>query len=180
MPTLGSDFDFTRYTFLISFRQPTFLSGLLFAPTLHLRVAGGIADGVLPPQRLFDLESRYTRKAPFGVLRAAGVKEFSGDRYLIASVEHNFRSIPFHWLGIGFLERKQIELIVSAAVARTWLTARTRDQLPFVVQTTDGWYEEVGFGISRIFGLLRADFTWRLGKTSGDRFFFSLSVADIF
>jgi len=179
-PGLGSNFDFTRYAFVISFRQPTFLSGLLFAPQLNLRVAGGTARGVLPPQRLFDLESRYTGTGPFGVLRTLRVKEFSGDRYLSASVEHNFRSLPFHWLGLRYLERKQIELIISGALGRTWLTGRTASQLPFVVRTTDGWHKEAGFAISRIFGLLRADFTWKLGKDAGESFFFSLSLADIF
>lgn len=177
---LGSNFDFTRYSFEVSFRQPTFLSGLLFPPRLSVRVSGGMARGNLPPQRLFDLESRYSGAAPFGVLRGAHVKEFSGDQYISAVAEHNFRSLPFHWLGLKFLENAGIELIVSGGIGRTWLSGTTQRQLPFVVQTTDGWYKDVGFGISRILGFLEADFTWRLGKVTGDRFFFSLSLADIF
>jgi hypothetical protein len=177
---LGSDFDFTRYSFELSFQQSTFLTGLLFAPRLSIRVIGGTTDGALPPQRLFDLESRYIGLGPFGVLRAARVKEFSGDRYLSAVAEHNFRSLPFHWLGISFLEKAGIELIMTGGVARTWMSSITSNQLPFAVKTTDGWYKEAGFGVSRIFSLLRVDFTWRLGKDVGNRFFFSLSMADIF
>jgi len=177
---LGSDFDFTRYSFEVSFQQSTFLTGLLFAPRLSVQIRGGTGDGVLPPQRLFDLESRYSGTAPFGVLRAGRVKEFSGDRYVSAVAEHNFRSLPFHWLGINFLEKAGIELILTGGIARTWISGTTGNQLPFVVRATDGWYKEAGFGISRILGLIRADFTWRLGRDVGNRFFFSLSMADIF
>ena len=179
-PGLGSDFDFTRYSFEVSFQQSTFLTGLLFAPRLSIEIRGGTVDGTLPPQRLFDLESRYSGTAPFGVLRAGRVKEFSGDRYISAVAEHNFRSLPFHWLGISFLEKAGIELIFTGGLARTWVSSGTSNQLPFTVRTTDGWYKEAGFGISRILGLLRADFTWRLGKDVGNKFFFSLSMADIF
>ncbi|MGA9365135.1 MAG: DUF5686 family protein [Bacteroidota bacterium] len=177
---LGSDFDFTRYSFQVSFQQSTFLTGLLFAPRLSIEIKGGTVDGALPPQRLFDLESRYSGTAPFGVLRAGRVKEFSGDRFISAVAEHNFRSLPFHWLGISFLEKAGIELILTGGVARTWISSTTSNQLPSTVRTTDGWYKEAGFGVSRILGLIRADFTWRLGKDIGDRFFFSLSMADIF
>jgi hypothetical protein len=59
------------------------------------------------------------------------------------------------------------------------MSSTTSNQLPFTVRTTDGWFKEAGFGVSRILGLIRADFTWRLGDV-GNRFFFSLSMADIF
>jgi hypothetical protein len=180
VPGLRSDFDFTRYDFVLSLRQSTFLSGLLFPPRLSVRLAGGTIRGKAPPQRLYDLESRYSGIAPYGVLRGLRVKEFSGDRYLSLVGEHNFRSLPFHWIGLGFLEKAGIELIVSGGIAQTWLNRATRSQLPFPVQTTCGWYKEVGFGVSRIFGFLEADCTWRFGKQTGDRFFFSLSLADIF
>jgi hypothetical protein len=179
-PGLGSDFSFTRYSFEVSFQQSTFLTSLLFAPRLSIEIRGGTVDGVLPAQRLFDLDSRYSGTAPFGVLRAGRVKEFSGDRFISAVAEHNFRSLPFHWLGISFLEKAGMELILTGGIARTWISSATSDQLPFAVRTTDGWYKEAGFGISRILGLLRADFTWRLGRDVGNRFFFSLSMADIF
>jgi len=177
---IGSDFDFTRYSFEVAFQQSTFLTGLLFPPRLSICIVGGTTDGALPPQRLFDLESRYIGLGPFGVLRTARVKEFSGDRYLSAIAEHNFRSLPFHWLGIGFLEKAGIELILTGGVARTWMSSTTSNQLPFAVRTMEGWYKEAGFGISRILGLIRTDFAWRLGMGIDDRFFFSLSVADIF
>jgi hypothetical protein len=177
---VGSDFNFTRYSFELSFQQPTFLTALLFAPRLSVRIAGGIVDGTSLPQRVSDLESRYSGTAPFGVLRAGRVKEFSGDRYLCVLAEHNFRSLPFHWLGISLLEKAGIELILTGGIARTWVSSAARNQLPFAVSTTDGWYKEAGFGISGIVGLLRADFAWRLGKGIDDRFFFSISMADIF
>lgn len=178
--SVGSDFDFTRYSAVFSMRQTTFLSSLLFAPYLNIRAAAGTSRGVLPPQRLFDLESRYSGIAPFGVLRGANVKEFTGDSYIAVALEHNFRSVPFRWLGISFLDEANIGLILSGAAGRTWLRDETKNALPFAVQNMDGWYYEAGFGIGGILAFFRMDFTWRLSQLRGDPFFFSVSVAEFF
>jgi len=181
---LGSDFDFTLCSAIFSMRQTTFLPSLLFAPYLNIRAAAGTSRGVLPPQRLFDLESRYSDIAPFGVLRGANVKEFTGDSYISIALEHNFRSIPFRLLGISFLDEASIELLLSCAAGRTWLRDETKNGLknvmPSEIQSMDGWYYEAGFGISRILAFFRVDFTWRLTQLRGDSFFFSVSAAELF
>ena len=119
-------------------------------------MAAGTSTGELPPQRLFDLESRSSVFGPFGVLRGLAVKEFAGTDYVALTLEHTFRSIPFLMLGIPFLYENGVELDVHCGAARTW----NRGSLQ--VSTTDGWYTEAGIGISRIFDILRVDFTWRL------------------
>jgi hypothetical protein len=110
---------------------------------------------------------------PFGVLRAGDVREFSGDRFVSLSVEHNFRSIPFLLLDIPYLYRNSIEVILHGTVAQTWSST----PLPFG-KTTDGWYSEAGVGISRLFSLFRLDGTYRFMQPRG--FFLTLGVAQIF
>ena len=153
---LASAFDYTRYEAVASYSLPTFGRDLLFPATIYARLSAGTSSGRPPVQRVFDLESRFAGVGPFGVLRGGRVKEFSGTSYVAFNLEHNFRSIPFLALGIPFLYENGIEFLVHGAVAQSWTSSPT----PY--PATGGWYSEVGFGISRIFEILRADLTWRL------------------
>ncbi|MBI5021518.1 MAG: carboxypeptidase-like regulatory domain-containing protein [Ignavibacteriales bacterium] len=166
---LKSDFNFTRYRVDVDFNLPTYAQSLLFPPSLKFRVSGGISNGTLPQQRLFVLDSRASGVAPFGVLRGSGIKEFRGDRFLKFNIEHNFRSTPFLAMDIPYFYRNGIEIILHGSFAQTWLANAT---------TSNGWYSEMGIGVSKIFDILRADFTYRMKEPK--QFYFTLSVANIF
>ena len=155
---LKSDFSFSRISVVGEFFVPTFLKRNLFPPTLLGRVSAGISDGMLPPQRIFTLEGRSIGFGPMGVLRGGGLKEFTGDSYVMVSLEHNFRSVPFLALNIPFLYENSIEFLIHASAAKSWLGPKTR--VPYG-HPTNGWYSEAGFGLSRLFGLLRVDCTRR-------------------
>jgi len=159
----GGEFDFLRYYAVGSIAVPTFGQSFFLKPVLRLRISAGSSTGDLPAQRLFDLESNLSGIAPFGVLRGARVKEFSGTSFVSASVEHNFRSIPFLALGLPFLYENNLELVLHGSAARVW------NRSPYPVAPTGGWYYEAGLGISRIFELFRADITWRLSDPKGIR-----------
>ena len=169
---LASSFDFTRAIFRGEARITTFSSRLLFPPTLNIKLTAGASGGTLPPQRVFSLDSRYDDLGPFGVLRTGGVKEFSGDRFVSLSVEHNFRSVPFLLLDIPFLYRNSVEVRLHGSVAQTWSSST----LPFG-RTTDGWYSEAGLGLSRLFSFFRLDVSYRFMQPRG--FFLTFGVAPI-
>jgi hypothetical protein len=169
---LSGTFDFTRLIVRGEARIETFASRLLFPPTFNLKLTAGFSNGTLPPQRLFSLESRYDGAGPFGVLRGADVKEFSGDRFVSLSAEHNFRSTPFLILGVPYLYERSIELILHGSVAQTWSSI----PVPFG-QTTGGWYSEAGIGVSRLFSLLRLDVSYRFMQPRG--VYLTLAVAQI-
>lgn len=183
---IGSDFRFNRIWGKGTLTVPTLSRSLLFPQALTLRLSAGTSDGNVPSQRLFDLESASSGYAPFGVMRAMNVKEFSGTSYVALNAEHNFRSVPFLALGIPFLYENNIEFIVHSSVARTSgepiFTVTPFDirypNSTFPTNITNGWYSEIGFGFSRIFDLLRADFTWRLSAPGNFRF--TLGVANLF
>ncbi|MFN0159304.1 MAG: DUF5686 family protein [Bacteroidota bacterium] len=168
----SSSFNFLRYHVVGTLVFPTFAQRFLFSPSVRVRLAAGAATGTLPPQRLFSIESASSVYAPFGVMKAMDVKEFGGTSYTAINIEHNFRSLPFLALGIPFLYENNIEFIVHGGIAKSWNNG------PLQVNTTDRVYSDMGFGISRIFDLLRCDFTWRL-STPGN-FRFTLSVANLF
>lgn len=171
---VGSSFDYSRFVMRGEVHLPTFSQRLLFPPLLSAHARVGFSRGSLPPQRLFGLDSRYSGIGPFGVLRTAGTKEFSGDRFVMLTLEHNFRSVPFLLLDIPFLYKNSLELIVFGSVARSW--SRDHNALAFG-RTTGGWYTEAGIGISRVFGLLRFDLAYRIDEQRN--LFFSVGIARI-
>jgi hypothetical protein len=100
------------------------------------------------------------------------MSDFSGDSYAILSLEHNFRSVPFLWMNIPFLYKNSVEFIVHCTVAKAWNAAVSST----ASHTTDGIYSEAGFGISRIFGLLRVDYTRRLALPAGSAITFGIAM----
>ena len=174
---LNSDFGFTRIAGGFRAKFPTYDMSLFFNPTLSISFNGGILTGDRLPQRLFSLESSYEGTAWFGGLRAAGVKEFSGDRFVLFSIEHNFRRIPFLASGIPFLYESNLELILFGSVAQSWLSPSVLAGPP-IFNTTNGWYYEGGVSLSRILDLFRFDLTWRGVKPRG--LTLTLGIGDIF
>jgi hypothetical protein len=174
---LRSDFDYTRITGGLKGKFPSYNLDLFFNPTISFSLSGGIVYGTPTPQRMFDLESSYYHTAWFGALRGVRVKEFSGDRFVSLSVEHNFRRVPLLATGIPFLYESNLEIILFGAIAQSWLSS-SRQNLPSSGVITNGWYYEMGFGVSRILDLLRLDLTWR-GKVPRG-FVVTLGIADIF
>lgn len=170
-----SEFDFTQYTGRMTWSVKTFSRRLLFSPTLRLNLSAGTSSGILPPQKIFSLDSRLSGYAPFGVLRGSDVKEFEGDRFVMLNIEHNFRSIPWLALNIPFLYRNGIELILHGTIAQAWYRSAANT---IVVGPTSGWYCETGIGISRIFDILRIDLTYRFKEPS--RLYVTFSLANIF
>ncbi|MFH0990619.1 MAG: DUF5686 family protein [bacterium] len=171
---LGSSFDFTRTTIRGEYQIQTFSRRMLFPQTLRARITAGTTFGTIPQQRWFSLESSYDGYAPFGVLRGGSVKEFSGDRFVVLSLEHNFRTAPFLYLNIPFFYKNNIDLVISGSIARTWKAGTT--PAPFG-SVTNGWYSEAGMGLSKIFGLLRLDATYRFAAPRG--FHVSFGIAQI-
>jgi len=186
----GGDLSYGRYAVVGSLQIPTIGGDFLLKPSLRMRLAAGAHAGSLPPQRTFDLESQSSGFGPFGVLRGLHVKEYNGSDYVAVSLEHNFRTLPFLWLGIPFLYDNGIEFLVHGGVARTWAKDPGLAFYPPppgpegpippptpIYRLTDGLYGEIGFGFGRIFQIIRTDLTWRISAPR--RLMFTLGVSGI-
>lgn len=160
-PAIRSSFDYTQIAFEGEYHIATYLRSLFLPPSLMVKFSAGTALGTLPPQRYYYFDSPLTGYAPSGVLRGTKMKEFSGDTYLLLTVEHNFRNVPFLWLNIPFLYKNSIELITYANIAQSW---KYSNSAPSSIHPTTGMYTELGCGINRILGLLRFDITYRLTR----------------
>ncbi len=158
-----SDFNFTRYFISTSYNFKTFLRSYLFPPTMRVNISAGFTAGNLPPQKLFTADTRLSTYAPLGVLKSGGVKQFTGDRFVLISTEHNFRSIPFLALGIPYLYKKNIELIVHSSTLKI---------------DSGNWYFEGGIGVGKIFDIIQLDFTYRFNNPS--KFFITVATSSIF
>ena len=172
---LGSSFDYTQIALEGEYHIATYLRSLLFPPSLMFKFSSGTAFGSLPPQRFYYVDAPLTGYAPNGVLRGVRMKEFSGDTYVLLSIEHNFRSVPFLWLNIPYLYKNSIELLMYVNVAQSWNNTKS---VPSAIHLTNGVYSEAGLGINRILGLLRFDVTYRF--TRPERWVFTTGVAMLF
>jgi hypothetical protein len=114
----SSQFDFTRYEGRVQWNIPTFARKLLFSPTLRVNIAAGTSSHTLPQQRYFTVDSRIGIFAPFGVVRGSEIKEFTGDRFVVVNLEHNFRNVPFLLLDIPSLYENGIEFIIHGYYGR--------------------------------------------------------------
>jgi hypothetical protein len=134
-----------------------------------VNIAAGTSSHTLPPQRYFTVDSRIGIFAPFGVVRGSDIKEFTGDRFFVLNLEHNFRNVPFLLLDIPSLYENGIEFMIHGSAAQTWLGTTS---------TSGGWYYEAGFGIGRILDILRMDLNYRISAPS--HLNFTISATTIF
>lgn len=171
---LASEFSFRRIQTSIWLRTRT-----LPLWTLDISVSGGIAEGNVPPQRYFSLESSVSGIAAQGALRGMRVKEFYGDRYAVVSIAHNFGEVIPGLLRIPDVASLGIEFILNAAVG--WTTFATAPAPTYAYRSTqmtaDHLYYETGLGINRILLFFRLDVTARLSQVDVPRFFVTLGAA---
>ncbi len=160
----NSDFSFTRYQLALNWNIVTYLKRRLLPNMLYLRLVAGTAAGDLPVQKFGALDVRSGSFSPFGVFRTAGVRPYEGEKYLALYWEHNFRTVPFELLGLDYLVRNGIGLIIHGASGRTWISAKTRKRLHYIPNELNDYYHEAGFSVSGIFGFIRLDVTKPLNR----------------
>lgn len=176
---LGSDFDFTQYQFSIDWRFKTFFRRRFLPNALDLRLVGGTYSGKLPLQKFGILDASMGFYTPFGSFKTMRSNPLVGESYLGLYWEHNFRSIPFEWVGLTGLARKGWGIILFGADGRTWISQHRLDALRQIYRPKylDGFYNEIGLSLNGIFGLFRVDFAKRVG---GPGYNIGVSIARIF
>lgn len=160
---LRSDFSFSRSMLSIHRRLYTFGSGKL---GLYAQFAWSSQS--LPPQRLIDMPSGASGIIPQGAMRLLGVREFSGDRMALIQIEHDFGNMFFRALGLPVI--KDMDFIVFAGSGWSDLSSSSRAVQAVPIPTARKLYHEVGFGIGRLSGFSRLDFTWRITHRNGKNF----------
>lgn len=162
-PSLGSDFSFTRLTYLFDSRLKTFFRSRVDPNHLDVRVIGGHSWGSLPVQRLGVLDGTLGPFATLGSFKSLGTRPYEGERMLGVFWEHDFQTTLFELFRITeFVERK-MGIRIFGAHGRTWLEEERIPQLSFTPTYQDQYHHEVGLSITNIWGSnFRIDVTRRL------------------
>ena len=164
---LDGDFDFTSFSGKARMKFATMgKEESVFPPTLGFQVAGGTTIGHLPPQRYSELHSRFETFAGYGMLKGLARREFYGDRYVMVTVDHNFRRYVFAPMGIQWLMESNLDLVVEMNVARSWLSKDALRIPLFPVRDSGGWYYEASVGVTNLLDLFRFDLTRRFSSPS--------------
>lgn len=171
--SIGSDFNFSRHTVLIDWNMNTFYQRRLFANTLDIHLTVGTSTGELPLQRFGAIDGSMNRFTPFGSLKTRISLPYEGTRFWLATAEHNFRTIPFELLGLGYLVEKGWGMILFGGAGYADAVGNYPDSL----LTSDGIHSEVGMSLNGIFGLVRLDVAKRLDSQGS---FIGFSVARYF
>ena len=170
---------FRRADGALDVRVTTFGRRRALPAALDVRLAGGVSGGTLPAFRQFAVEHVLSGPVSgiggtvgagvtaFGALRSRTDVPEAGDRYALVAAEHSFRTLPFEVLGLRSLVRRQYNLIVHGAAARTWGGPLAAAQ----------WHTEAGVSLSGLLGGLRLDLTQRLDRPGT---VFGLSIARVF
>ena len=96
---LGSDVTFSTWRLAWNWQQPTFWRRRWLPNTLDVRFLAGTSTGDVPPQRHVALDVAMGPLSPFGAFRSIHGHPYEGPRYMALFWEHNFRTVPFEYLG---------------------------------------------------------------------------------
>lgn len=155
----GSDFEFTKLNVEAKWNTDTFFSRRVFANTLVLQFTGGYSFGDLPPQNLAILDGTMGRFSPFGVLKTKNSRPYEGSQYWMLTGEHNFRTIPFEWVGLRSLADRGWGIILFGGVG---YADSPNDIYSFIPASTNGVHSEAGLSLNSILGVFRIDLAKRI------------------
>lgn len=177
---LLSDFEFTKWQFLMNWRQRTFPLA-----RFDLKLGAGMIVGDAVPQKFFSIESSSSIISANTSMRGSREKEFYGSKYATLSFEHNWGEIIPGLIRIPNIAEFGVEFINYFNAAFTEFDKNSKfatiNGIYFVPNSTaatpDKFYYEVGLGLNRLFIFLRTDLTVRLSQVERPRFIFTLTNA---
>ncbi len=161
-----SDYNYSRYNVGADYSLNTWLKRRLLPMSLDLHLAGGFAQGKLPVQKLYKIDGSLSGFSPFGTLRTLASRPYEGEKYAVIFLEHNFRTILFELMGLDFLTRNGIGIIIHGAAGRTWISAERLETTKFKIRTTDRLHQEIGLSLNGLFNMFRLDVTRRLDRNN--------------
>ncbi len=160
----SSDYDYTRYSFGADLSLNTWLKRRLLPMSLDVHVAAGFAQGKLPLQKFYTIDSGLLGFSPFGTLRTLASRPYEGEKYAVIFLEHNFRTILFELMGLDYLTRNGIGIIIHGAAGQTWISKDRLENLTFKIHYADRLHQEVGLSVNGLFNMFRVDITQRLDR----------------
>jgi len=160
---LGSDFSFTHYRATLDWNFKTWFRRRFAPNALDLRLVAGSSSGELPVQRYGALDAAVGPFTPFGVFRSLRGSPYEGERYAALFWEHNFRTVPFEFLGLWSLVRRGMGFVVHGSSGRTWISTERRKELEHEPRYVEEFHHELGMSLL-LYHIFRLDVTRRLDR----------------
>jgi len=174
---LNSDFNFTIYRMNLDWRINTFLRRRLLPNALDIRISLAKSYGTPPVQKFSGIDGTLVFFSPYGTFRTLAGRHYSGEDVAALFWEHNFRTVPFEILGLDYLAKKGVSVIIHGAHGRTWIDNKQKSALSPMLDFSDRTHHETGISINNLFGILRIDGTWRLDRPG---FYIGIGLARFF
>jgi hypothetical protein len=161
---IQSEFSFTRYQLTLDWHQKTFWQRRVSPNALDVRLTAGTSTGSLPVQRAGILDVSVGPLSPFGTFRSTHNRPYEGDSYLGLFWEHNFKTVPFEFLGLWGLARRGVGLVIFGAHGRTWIDDDWRQIDGYSPRDMRSFHHELGASLL-LYHLFRVDVTRRLDRS---------------
>ena len=127
-------------------------------------MTAGAATGDLPLQRFGILDASVGPFSPFGTFRSIHGQPYEGEHYVGLLWEHNFKTVPFEYLGLWQLAERGMGLVAYGAHGRTWID-RDRLVIPeYQPRYQDSYHHEMGVSLL-LYHFFRFDITRRLDRS---------------
>lgn len=140
---------------------------------IKYRFGGIYINGSVPYQSLASFNTMNLTTPDNMAFTVMGYNEYLGDKIFFLNIENNFGRIL--WGNIPYIRR--LDLIGFFNAGRSDLSDANKTSMlvyPFNPSTTDGIFMEAGFGIDRIFEIVKVNFGWRLNKFKEGKNFFAV------
>jgi hypothetical protein len=163
---LLSSYENRRYSF--NFYGQNKLNSFI---NLKYRFGGIYINGSVPYQDLASFNTMNQPTLDNMAFTVMDYNEYLGDKLFFLNIENNFGRVL--WGNIPYIKR--LDLIGFFNAGKSDLSSANKTSLlgyPFNPSITDGIFMEAGFGIDRIFELVKANFGWRLNKFKEGKNFF--------
>jgi hypothetical protein len=173
--------EFSSLSAVLATRLPTI--GIGYHPMqLDLQVEAGITSIITPRQYQYSSLRRYPIFGGTSDLMTIPVNRLGGTEFVAVHAEHNFTDLWWRAIGLPTYNGRGIDLIATGGAA-TYVQRGT--PLVSSYRSTEGWYGEAGFAVSRIptfisdLFFLRFDARWPVGPvaTPMGTFGWSISVS---
>ncbi len=119
-------------------------------------VDAAIVSGNYGPQHILTPNTAYSFYSPMGVLKGLMPYRFVGTEMITVHLEHNWRTVPFQVLGLGFLSDLHLKIITGVCGLRIWNYSNYITQNN--MNEKNNW--EVYVSISRILAFSRIDLAY--------------------
>lgn len=158
-PFLESSFNYKRFKVIAQVSTATIYEELFSAPYFLFSLESGFTIGDYGPQHLITPTTALNIYSPFLSMKGISTYEYVGDKQIAIYAEHNWRTIPFQFIGLNFLTDMNFDVITGVNLLKLW-----NNRTYFTANTNDKVYWEGYISLGKLFGIGRMDFSYGANK----------------